>query len=423
MATNDAPQTFQSIVAAGGIVERLFRNPPKNALTIFTQMMPGDGVRPEFTTWRDEQRSWREGVALHDQSYHMDSLSIRGRGAVALLQGLGVNTFGNFAPGAAKQFLACSPEGHVIADAILYYIGPEDLVLVGNPSALEWVQFNGQKSGADVSLELDRMWALNKARKRRFYRYQVEGPNAYKLLEQVMGTALPEVKFFRFATLRIGGCEVRAMRHSMGGVPGLELSGPWEDRTAVKSALVNAGKPFGLRQIGSIAYFTTVIESGWWAVLVPAIYTSPGLREYREWLTGNCAAARMSLGGSYYSSNIEDYYQTPWAIGHGRLIKFDHDFVGRDALERLANQPQRRKVTLMWNPEDVMKAIGTLFQDGKPKLYTDVGDPSCCGAENYFPYGTSWRKGPFSCASSKAGLRCSNGAHGFSMSRSGVKTF
>lgn len=64
-----------------------------------------------------------------------------------------------------------------------------------------------------------------------------------------------------------------------------------------------------------------------------------------------------------------------------------------------------------------------LFQDGKPKLYKDVGDASCCGAENYFPYGTSWRKGPFSCASSKAGLRCSNGEHGFSMSRSGVKTF
>jgi len=64
-----------------------------------------------------------------------------------------------------------------------------------------------------------------------------------------------------------------------------------------------------------------------------------------------------------------------------------------------------------------------LFQDGKPKLYKDVGDPSCCGAENDFPYGTSWRKGPFSCASTKAGLRCNNGEHGFSMSRSGVKTY
>lgn len=64
-----------------------------------------------------------------------------------------------------------------------------------------------------------------------------------------------------------------------------------------------------------------------------------------------------------------------------------------------------------------------LFSDGKPKLYKDVGDPSCCGAENYFPYGTSWHKGPFSCASTKAGLRCNNGEHGFSMSRGGVKTY
>ena len=64
-----------------------------------------------------------------------------------------------------------------------------------------------------------------------------------------------------------------------------------------------------------------------------------------------------------------------------------------------------------------------LFEDGKPKLLTDVGDASCCGAENYFPYGTSWRKGPFSCASTKSGLRCNNGEHGFSMSRSGVKTY
>jgi hypothetical protein len=64
-----------------------------------------------------------------------------------------------------------------------------------------------------------------------------------------------------------------------------------------------------------------------------------------------------------------------------------------------------------------------LFADGKPKVFKNVGDASCCGAENYFPYGTSWRKGPFSCASTKAGLRCNNGEHGFSMSRSAVKTY
>lgn len=363
-------QTLQSIIDSGqNIVDRMFRNPPKNALTIYTQMMPGDGVRPEFTTWRDEQRGWREAVALHDQSYHMHSLSVRGKDALRLLSYLGVNSFATFQPGAAKQFVATSPEGHVIADAILYYLDVEHLLLVGNPSVTDWVQYHGERGDFDVKVELDPMWALNKARTRQFYRYQVEGPEAWKLLERVHGGPLPEIKFFRFGSLHIGGCTVRAMRHSMGGVPGLELSGPWADRKAVKGALVEAGREFGLRQVGSIAYFTTVIESGWWAVPVPAVYSSPELRGYREWLSVNNAAARMSLGGSFYSPRIEDYYATPWDIGLGHVIKFDHDFVGRAALEKLASSPHRRKVTLLWNPEDVMSILKTLLQSGTPAMH------------------------------------------------------
>jgi len=349
------------------ITDHLFRNPPKNALTIHTQMMPGDGVRPEFTTWRDEQRSWRETIALHDQSYHMDGLHIRGQDAIALAAHLGVNSFANFEVGAAKQFLACSPEGYVIGDSILYYLEEDHLLFLGNPSTTDWVQFNAETGDFDVEVEADPMWALNKAKKRNYYRYQVEGPNAWKLLEKLHGGPLPEIKFFRSDTLNIAGCNVRGMRHSMGGVPGLELSGPWEDRKTVKKALVSEGAAFGLRQIGSIAYFTTVIESGWWAVPVSAVYTSPALKPYRDWLTARNAAMRMSLGGSFYSADIEDYYKTPWDIGLGHLIKFDHDFIGRDALEAMADQPHRKKVTLMWNADDVLKVFESQFQlDGKP---------------------------------------------------------
>jgi vanillate/3-O-methylgallate O-demethylase len=155
----------------------------------------------------------------------------------------------------------------------------------------------------------------------------------------------------------------------MGGVPGLELSGPWDDRNTVKSALIEAGREYGLRQIGSLAYFTTVVESGWWAVPVSAVYTSPKLRAYREWLTTSHSSARMSLGGSLYSPDIEDYYVTPWDIGHGRLVKFDHDFIGREALERLATEPHRTKVTLVWNPEDVLEVFKTLLQEGTMASY------------------------------------------------------
>jgi vanillate/3-O-methylgallate O-demethylase len=366
-------QSFQSVLdGVPNIVDHLYRNPPKTPLNVFTVMMPAEVVRPEYTTWRDEQRSWRESVALHDQSYHMNSLAVRGRDAVALFERLGVNTFRGFAPGAAKQFVACSPEGYVIGDGILYHLAPGQLLLVGNPASTDWVQFNAEHGGFDVEAELDPMWVLNRDRRRSFYRYQVEGPRALELLEELNGGPLPEIGFFRSDSITIAGRRVRALRHSMGGVPGLELSGPWDDRDAVKHALVAAGDGYGLRRIGSLAYFSTVVESGWWAVPVSAVHTSPGLREYREWLTTRSAVARMSLGGSFYSPRIEDYYTTPWDLGYGKIVRFDHDFVGREALEAMAAGPHRHKVTLVWNADDVLGIFQRLFEDGPLAMHVDL---------------------------------------------------
>lgn len=365
--------SLQQIVdRSPNVVEYLYGLAPKNALNIFGVMMPGDAVRQEYTTWRDEQLSWRNGVALHDQSYHMNNLRVTGPDAVALISSLAINSFANFAVGRAKQFVACSPEGYVIGDAILYYLADEDLMVVGNPATTDWVQYNAEVSELDVSARLDPVWALNKERRRDVYRYQVEGPNVYALLEELHGGELPEIKFFRAGEISIAGRPVQAMRHSMGGVPGLELSGPWDDRDVVKKALVSAGKKHGLRRIGSLAYFSTVIESGWWAVPFSAVYSSPELRGYREWLSDRSASARMSLGGSFYSENVEDYYATPWDLGYGHIIKFDHDFVGREALERMADQPHRRKVTLIWNPEDFEKVFARLVHDGPTAKHIDL---------------------------------------------------
>lgn len=368
-----AETSLQSMVdAEESIVARFYRNPPKTALNIFGVMMPVDAVRAEFTTWRDEQQSWRKTIALHDQSYHMHNLRVRGKDALALFTSLGINSFATFRPGAAKQFIACSPEGYVIGDAILYYLDEEDLLLVGNPASTDWVQFNAETGDFDVQVDLDPVWALNAGKRRLVYRYQVEGPNAYDLLEELNGGPLPEIKFFRSATIRIAGHDVRAMRHSMGGVPGLELSGPWDDRADVKTALVQAGRTHGLRQIGSLAYFSTVIESGWWAVPFSAVYTSPALRGYREWLSDKSASARMSLGGSFFSEEPSDYYATPWDLNYGHIIKFDHDFVGREALEKLADQPHRKKVTLLWHPDDFTEVFRRLVGDGPTAQHIDL---------------------------------------------------
>jgi vanillate/3-O-methylgallate O-demethylase len=365
-------ESLQSIVESENIVDRLFKNPPKSALSVFGVMMPPDVVRMEYTTWRDEQASWRTGVALHDQSYHMNNLRLTGPDVVALVASLSINSYATFAPGAAKQFVAVSPEGHVIGDAILYYLAEGELLLVGNPATTDWVQYNAEISDLDVTAELDPIWVLNKEKRRLVYRFQIEGPNAYHLLEELHGGPLPEIKFFRSGTLSIAGHDVVAMRHSMGGVPGLELSGPFDDRVAVKAALVKAGVKHGLRQIGSLAYFSTVIESGWWAVPFSAVYTGPGLKPYREWLSTKSSSARMSLGGSFYSANPEDYYATPWDLGYGKIIKFDHDFIGREALEKLADQPHRQKVTLIWNEDDFVAVHRRLVEDGPAAMRIDL---------------------------------------------------
>jgi vanillate/3-O-methylgallate O-demethylase len=73
----------------------------------------------------------------------------------------------------------------------------------------------------------------------------------------------------------------------------------------------------------------------------------------------------MSLGGSFYSENIEDYYLTPYDVNYGHIVKFDHDFIGRAALEKIADTPRRRKVTLVWNADDVMSVMQSQFEDAE----------------------------------------------------------
>jgi glycine cleavage system aminomethyltransferase T len=149
--------------------------------------------------------------------------------------------------------------------------------------------------------------------------------------------------------IRIAGVPIRALNHTMVGIPGqeftgLELVGPSEHGETVLAALLAAGEEFGLRQGGARAYPSTAIESGWIPAPVPALYTRESMRPFREWLSGEGFEANASIGGSFVSDDIEDYYVTPWDLGYGHVIRFDHDFIGKAALQRMADRPHRKKV-------------------------------------------------------------------------------
>jgi vanillate/3-O-methylgallate O-demethylase len=328
-------------------------------------------VSPEFTNWRDEQAGWRDTAALFDQSHHMTDLYVEGPDVIRLFSDLGVNSFANFAVNKAKQFVACNDEGYVIGDGILFFLEENRVSLVGRPSAHNWVQYHGETGDYDVTFDRDERTAVNPTGRRKLYRFQVQGPTALDVLTKANGGPLPEIKFFNMGRLTIGGHTMRALHHGMSGTPGLELFGPWEDADDVRAALVEAGKDFGLRQVGSRVYATNTLESGWIPCPLPAVFTGERLKAYREWLPANGYEATGSLGGSFYSDDISDYYLTPHDLGYAPFVNFDHDFVGRAALE--AMEPTRRKVTLAWNGEDVARAMGSLFtRGGTPAKYIDL---------------------------------------------------
>jgi vanillate/3-O-methylgallate O-demethylase len=160
---------------------------------------------------------------------------------------------------------------------------------------------------------------------------------------------------------------VRALRHGMAGAPGLEIWGPYEEKDDVRAAVLQAAAEAGvdLHQVGSRAYSTNTLESGWIPSPLPAIYTGAALKGYREWLGADSYEATCSIGGSFVSDDVRDYYTTPYELGYGFYIKFDHDFVGREALERMQGKPHRKKVTFEWNAQDVLKVIESSLRPGE----------------------------------------------------------
>jgi glycine cleavage system aminomethyltransferase T len=354
-------QSLQAAIDAAGSAVDFLRNAQARPHTF--------PVRAEFSNWRSEQSSWRESCALLDQSHHMTDLFLRGPDALPLLERLGVNSFAAFAAGRAKQYVAVNADGFMIGDAILFHLPDGSFDLVGHPMVLDWVQFHAEHESAAVEFERDENSIVRTSGPPRQFRFELQGPTAAAIIEQLTGAPLPDVKFFNMTRFEIGGLQVDALRHGMAGQPGFELFGPWQQGERVREALLEAGERHGLVQVGSRAYSTANLESGWVPAPLPAIFAGEQTRAYREWLP---AAGAGSLAGSFSSSAIEDYYLTPHELGYDKVIAFDHEFIGREALAAMEGRRRREKVTLVWNPEDVAGVFASVLQEGDAAKFIEL---------------------------------------------------
>ena len=121
------PKNLQELLDSTGNPVDLLRNSQLGAYVYPV-------VPAEFSNWRREQRAWRDTAVLFDQSHHMVNLFIVGRDALRLIAETGVNSVARFPVEMAKQLVAVTPAGHVIAVSILFREAEDRFVSVGRCS-------------------------------------------------------------------------------------------------------------------------------------------------------------------------------------------------------------------------------------------------------------------------------------------------
>ncbi|MCZ4535937.1 hypothetical protein O4159_10775 [Gordonia terrae] len=325
---------------------------------------PGWG-QGEYTDWQDEQMSWKTTCYLGDWSFLWDVV-VEGSDALRVFSDTCINSFEKFPVGRAKHIVQCTSDGKVIGDGVLMRLGEDKFITQGVPAMhTSWVL---SKGGYDATwTQVDRT------------KLQVSGPNALAVCQKVTGQALTDIKFMHFGDVEIGGHPVWALRQGMAGEVGFEFHAAQEHREEITAAILAAGAEFGIRRLGRrtvmINHLEAAFPTGNWHYLKQSFH--PELAGSGEWIRERFDTYGLvsTIRGSFDSDDVNDYLQSPVTLGWGKSIKFDHEFVGREALEAEMANPNAQRVTLEFDSEDVVAIYASMFADGEPYAFLDVPHP------------------------------------------------
>jgi aminomethyltransferase len=211
----------------------------------------------------------------------------------------------------------CDENGKMIMDGTIFHVSEGHCFSITSyDSDLDWFRKVASDRGLDVELKdvTDEMPHL-----------QVQGPLAREVLRPITeGADVDTLRYFRFLTdgVTVGGVPVWLSRTGYSGELGFELYCRPDDATELWNAVLRAGQPQGIRPIGLSAIETLRIESG---LLFPDI--------------------------DYFPHQTD-----PFEVRLDNVIKLEtgNDFVGRDALRKIAAEGTPRLLTtLRIDGEDV----------------------------------------------------------------------
>lgn len=338
------------------------------------------GAVDEYTGWADESMSWKTDCYVGDWTPCLDDLYVSGPDAERFLSWLCSNTFQNFKPGKAKHYVMCNEDGKVMAEGMLLKKGEEEYVLQSNTNYAMYKYYSNPDAFPNVVLRQPEYFyneAYAMAYAADIFKIQVAGPNALALCEKVTGTDLKNVRYMNFIPVTINGVECIALRQGMAGEIGFEFQGPVTEEMNIFNYIFEQGQEFGCRRLGERTSMINHLEANFATYGVH--YVAPIDEAYDRYQESfGYDPYYIAVCGSY-DGEWDGLAHSPYEMSWDSCVKFDHDFIGRKALEKEYKDRGQKIVTLEYNSEDVIRLFSSLFQTEKePYEMIDLPMRSYC---------------------------------------------
>jgi glycine cleavage system aminomethyltransferase T len=322
----------------------------------------------EYSSWQHEQMSWKESCFLHAGLSMQGAFRVSGPDAGRMFSDMSVNSVGRVRVGGSTHLIMCGERGRIVGHGMLLRENEQQFYATVHPVHVKYAVETGKYD--DVAVE-DLMG-------KRFL-FQISGPRSLEVVESALGEDLHDIRFLRHRTapagsrrLRVAGGDLRVVRIGMTGTLAYEVHGDMDDAEPVYNALMAAGEPLGMRPVGTLVYLNTLhTETGYpneYVHFPPAFGDDPAMSEFLE---RNGLLVPQEPHGSM-GPDLTERYVTPYDIGWGHMVRFDHEFPGRAALERVAAAPPRRLVTLVWDADDVTAVTRALLGPGPAPQVMDL---------------------------------------------------
>lgn len=305
------------------------------------------GLQPfVYTNWRDEELSWHNNCYIHAGLNPMPMVWLKGPEALKCLSENFTNSFKKFEIGSIKHGIMVNPLGELLSDGLILRMGEDEFMTtcVNGTLLYRLACKSYNMEYRDVSGE--------------YFVFQLGGPKSLAVVEAATGQDFKHLKFLRSGESCINGMKVSIHRIGMAGSLAYEVWGEFKDAVPVYMALLEAGKPFEITRLGRHAYWNTHTENGFPQNVIHffgAVEHEPDYFEFLKSIPGTAmlCGSLSALTGSCGPDSLEERFVNPYELGWGRAVSFDHDFVGKEALQKIKETGHRIMVTLEWNADDI----------------------------------------------------------------------